>query len=85
MERVSNDVDDNMTYFKNNKPWIGDLLRGKLTDDIKTYFVSEDFRNRAAIHYTLEYNNVEALLKTYQNTHVKQTLNSIDSRLQSEY
>lgn len=81
VERVGKDIDDNMAYFKNNEPWIGNLVNNKVTDEVRNYFVSQDFKNRAAIHYTLAYNNVYLVLQTYKDNYVPKTLKSIDARL----
>ena len=81
--RVGKDIDDNMSYFKNNEQWIGDLVKNNITEDVRTYFISDDFINRAAIHYTLVYNNIYTVLKSYRDDYATKTLQSINARFKN--
>ena len=55
-------------------------MNNQLTDDITDYFISDDYRNRVAIHKVLVYGNLEQFLKLYQN-YIEETLKSLDQRL----
>ncbi|MAY21790.1 MAG: hypothetical protein CMC74_03330 [Flavobacteriaceae bacterium] len=83
IQRISDDIDDNMAYLKNNEPWVADLLTGKMNDEILTYFTSKDYKNRVAIHQTLVYQNLAAFLEQYL-LYAKETLTALDERLAEE-
>lgn len=78
--RINNDIDDNLSYLKNNKKWVADLLTGNLTDEVIDYFLSKEYRNRAALHYVLAYGNLYQFLKRYQ-TYAEDMILQIDKRL----
>ncbi|RDK85218.1 hypothetical protein C8D94_10336 [Marinirhabdus gelatinilytica] len=79
-ERINKDIDENLGYFKNNKEWMADLLSQKLSDDVIAYFLSDDYRNRASLHYVLVYKNLHTFLSAY-NDHAIGLLERIDERL----
>lgn len=82
--RISDDIDDNMIYFKNNEPWIADILMGKLDNPaIMDYYLSDSYRARLAIHSTLVYGNLEPFLKGLQESN-RVILKEINSRLESD-
>ncbi|WP_298757856.1 DUF6090 family protein [uncultured Psychroserpens sp.] len=80
-ERIGDDIDNNLLYFKENEPWIADLLMGKISNpDMLTYFLSDNYRARLAIHSTLIYGNLEPMLKGLQKYN-KETLEMLNKRL----
>jgi hypothetical protein len=83
-KRIGDDIDDNMNFLKNNQPWIADLLLGK-TDhpDMMTYYLSDTYRARLAIHSTLVYGNLEPGLKAMRKSY-QETLVLIEQRLQTK-
>ncbi|WP_298896400.1 DUF6090 family protein [uncultured Psychroserpens sp.] len=81
-ERIGDDIDNNLLYFKENEPWIADLLMGKISNpDMLTYFLSDNYRARLAIHSTLIYGNLEPMLKGLQKYN-KETLEMLNKRLE---
>lgn len=80
-DRIGDDIDNNMLYFKENHPWIADLLLGKLDNpDMMPYYLSDTHRARLAVHSTLVFGNLELQLKAFQKES-KQTLEMINKRL----
>lgn len=80
-DRIGDDIDNNMLYFKENHPWIADLLMGKLSNPkIMAYYLSDAYRARLIIHSTLLFGNLEPQLKAFQKES-KATLEMIDERL----
>lgn len=80
-KRIGDDIDNNMSYLKENQPWIADLLMGKLTNpDMISYFMSDYYRARLAVHSTLVYGNLEPLLKQIQSKNTE-TLGLLEKRL----
>jgi hypothetical protein len=81
-KRIGDDIDSNMRYFKENQPWIADLLLGK-TDNphMITYFLSDNHRASMAIHSTLIFGNLEPQLRGFQIAN-KETLKLINERLE---
>lgn len=83
-KRIGDDIDNNMLYFKEHQPWIGDLLMGKLDNpEMMNYFLSDNYKARMAIHSTLIFGNLEPQLKSFQKES-KQTLEMINSRLSDD-
>lgn len=82
MENITKDVSDNMDYLKNNKPWIGKLMTGKIEEEAIAYFLSSDYQNRVAIHGILVFGNLQRFLQLYQN-YIEGILPRIDQRLAS--
>lgn len=83
-DRIGDDIDNNMLYFKENHPWIADLLRGRLTNPkIMEYYLSDAYQARLTIHSTLLFGNLEPQLNAFQSES-KQTLEMIDQRLSSD-
>ncbi|MCD2258856.1 DUF6090 family protein [Psychroserpens luteolus] len=81
-ERIGDDIDNNLLYFKENEPWIADLLMGRISNpDMLTYFLSDSYRARLAIHSTLIYGNLEPMLKGLQKYN-KETLEMLNKRLE---
>ncbi|SDS35384.1 hypothetical protein SAMN04515667_1984 [Formosa sp. Hel1_31_208] len=79
--RIGDDIDNNMLYFKENEPWIADILMGKLDNpEIMRYYLSDAYRARLAIHSTLIYGNLEPQLKALKETD-KEILELINERL----
>ncbi len=80
-DRIGDDIDNNMLYFKENHPWIADLLLGKLDNpDMMSYYLSDTHKARLAVHSTLVFGNLELQLKAFQKES-KQTLEMINKRL----
>ncbi|MGS2726218.1 DUF6090 family protein [Psychroserpens sp. BH13MA-6] len=80
-ERIGKDIDENMLYLKNNEPWIGDLLLGRLDNpQMMTYLLSPEYRARLAIHSTLVYGNLEPQLNAFMREN-RQTLAMLEERL----
>jgi len=81
LENISDDIHNNMTYLKENEPWIADLLQGKLDDpDMMSYLLSDSYRARLAVHFVLVYGNLEPQLNALQ-TFNKETINQLNERL----
>jgi hypothetical protein len=84
MKRISDDIDHNMSYLKEEQPWIADLLLGQLDHpDMMPYYLSEEHKARLAIHNTLIYGNLEPQLKALQ-TYNKETINELNKRLKKK-
>lgn len=82
IQRISDDIDNNMNYLKNEQPWIGDLLMGQLDHpDIIPYYLSQNYKAQLAIHSTLVYGNLEPQLKALQAYNVE-TIKQLNERLQ---
>lgn len=63
-KRIGDDIDNNLNYYKENHPWIADILMGRLDNpEMMTYFLSDKHRARLAVHFTLVYGNLEPQLK----------------------
>lgn len=83
-ENISKDVSEQMRYLKNNEPWIGDLLLGKLNNPkMFDYYVSDTHRARLAIHYTLVNGNLLPILIQFQSK-TKTTLVLLEKRLEED-
>ncbi|MEM6517261.1 MAG: DUF6090 family protein [Bacteroidota bacterium] len=80
MKNISEDIADNMRYLKNNKPWIGRLMTGKLDEEITDYFLSIDYQNRSAVHATLVFGNLQVFLKQYK-AYIEEVLPKIEERI----
>jgi hypothetical protein len=81
VHRISEDIDSNMNYFKEEKAWIADLLLGKIDDqDLMNYFLSENYRARLAIHSNLVFGNLEQQLILLQNFN-KESILKLEKRL----
>lgn len=82
--RISDDISENMQYLKMNKPWIGDLLMGKIDNpEMYDYYISRTYKARLAIHYNLVFKNLKPILEQYQVV-AKKTLEDLDKRLEKE-
>lgn len=80
-ERISEDVTDNIMYFKNNQPWTADLFLGKIDNPtIMQYFLSDDYRSRLAVHNQLANGNLLVILQQYQKQS-KEILQELNKRL----
>ena len=63
-KRIGDDIDNNLNYYKENHPWIADILMGRLDNpDMMIYYLSDMHRARLAVHSTLVYGNLEPQLK----------------------
>lgn len=81
ISRISDDIDQNMTYLKEEQPWIADLLLGQLDHpEMLPYYLGDKHKARLAIHNMLIYGNLEPQLKALQS-HNKATINEIKNRL----
>ena len=80
MKNISEDIADNMRYLKNNKPWIGRLMTGKLDEEITDYFLSIDYQNRSAVHATLVFGNLQVFLKQYK-AYIEEVLPKIEESI----
>lgn len=66
-QRISDDISDNILYLKNNQPWVADLFLGRLDNpEIMTYYLSNAYRSRLAIHNILVIGNLQRMLEQYQ-------------------
>jgi hypothetical protein len=84
IQRISDDIDNNMSYLKHEQPWIGDLLMGQLDHpDIIPYYLSQNYKAQLAIHSNLVYGNLEPQLKALQ-THNIETLDRLHERLEKQ-
>ncbi|WCO03194.1 DUF6090 family protein [Psychroserpens ponticola] len=84
VDRVSDDIDNNLTYFKEEQPWIGDLLTGKIDHpDMMPYLLSQNYKARLAVHSTFVYGNLEPQLKAIQSFN-KKTISELNERLKQE-
>ncbi|WP_432410645.1 DUF6090 family protein [Rasiella sp. SM2506] len=81
--RISDDVSENMSYLKNNQYWIGDMLLGKLDNDVMyDYFTGEIYKARLAIHSTLVFGNLEVMLQQWL-VYANDILEAITKRLKT--
>nr|WP_321234930.1 DUF6090 family protein [uncultured Psychroserpens sp.] len=81
MERISEDIDNNLNYLKENQPWIADLLLGQLGHpDMMPYLLSDKYRARLTLHSILVYNNLYPQLVQLKKNHIK-TIEEIDKRI----
>lgn len=84
LQRISDDIDNNMKYLKYEQPWIGDLLMGQIDHpDIIPYYLSQNYKAQLAIHSNLVFGNLEPQLKALQ-THNSETLNQLQERLEKQ-
>jgi hypothetical protein len=82
IDRISEDIDSNMSYLKKEQPWIGDLLLGQLDHpDMMPYYLSQRYKAQLAIHSTLVFGNLEPLLKALQDYNRK-TIEQLNKRLE---
>lgn len=79
-ERINRDIDDNLSFLKNNKNWLKDLLNKNYTTEINSYFMSKDYFNRLALHKVYVVDNYISFLKAY-HTSAKSILDLLDERL----
>lgn len=81
-ERISEDISDNILYMKNNESWIADLFKGNMDNpDIMTYYLSDDYRTRLALHSVLVNGNLLVILEEYQKS-MKGILEELSKRLE---
>ncbi len=79
-EFVKTETLKNLDYFK-TKPWFVDLLQGRFTEEMKTYFgESYDFKNRVASNNILGAGNHSAFIKVH-NDGAKKLISEIAIRL----
>jgi hypothetical protein len=84
IDRIAQDIDNNMSYFKKDQPWIADLLLGKINNpDMMPYLLSQNYKARLAIHSTLVYGNLEPQLKALQDFN-KETLRKLNERFKKK-
>ncbi|WP_460218883.1 DUF6090 family protein [Psychroserpens sp. MEBiC05023] len=82
IDRISEDIDNNMNYLKEEQPWIADLLMGKLDHpDMLAYFLSDNYKARLTIHSILIYNNLVPQLQQLKASHLK-IMEEIDQRIE---
>ena len=80
-KRIGDDIDNNLNFYKENHPWIADLLMGRIDNpNMITYYLSDIHRARLAIHFTLIYGNLEPQLKGLLSES-KITLGLLEERL----
>ncbi|WP_323788909.1 DUF6090 family protein [Psychroserpens sp.] len=81
LNRIGEDIDNNMSYLKENQPWIANLLLGDLSHpDMLPYYLSQNYRARLAVHNTLIYGNLEPQLKALQDFN-KISISKLSERL----
>ncbi|WP_299122988.1 DUF6090 family protein [uncultured Winogradskyella sp.] len=80
VDRIGKDIDDNLTYLKNNKLWLSDFLSNSITPETIDYFLSKDYKNRVAMHKTYVFGNLYAFMKAYQN-YITEINKELDDRL----
>ena len=80
-QRISDDIDGNLEYFKNNQLWLSDLFKGTITPEITAYFLSENYENRLAVHSVLVNGNLMPFLTAYQEN-ARSLLEELEERLQ---
>lgn len=84
IDRIAEDIDNNMSYFKKEQPWIADLLLGKINNpDMMPYLLSQNYKARLAIHSTLVYGNLEPQLKALQDFN-NETLHKLNERFKKK-
>ncbi|WP_282042611.1 DUF6090 family protein [Winogradskyella flava] len=83
IQRIGRDIDDNLTYLKNNKLWLSDFLSNNITPETIDYFISADYKNRVAIHKTYVFGNLYAFMQAYQ-TYIEEMTSELDERLKEE-
>ncbi|MBC2845062.1 DUF6090 family protein [Winogradskyella flava] len=83
IQRIGRDIDDNLTYLKNNKLWLSDFLSNNITPETIEYFVSADYKNRVAIHKTYVFGNLYAFMQAYQK-YIEEMTKELDERLNEE-
>jgi hypothetical protein len=81
-ERLENEVLRNLDSFK-EFPWFVDWAQGKITNDMITYFTSEEYRKKVAAYNILASSNHLALAKAY-TINAKILLEKIDARLKEQ-
>lgn len=83
-KRIGEDIDNNLNYYKENHPWIADILMGRLDNpEMMSYFLSDKHRARLAVHSTLVYGNLEPQLKGLLNES-RTTLTLLNQRLNED-
>lgn len=76
---IDKDIDDNLTYYKNNEPWVADFLNNKFTNpDLHAYLLSANHKSRLAIHKSLLINNLSGFIQLYNN-YATNTIQEIDA------
>lgn len=81
---IKEDIRETMNYFKNNEPWVADLLQGDVSNpEMIAYFTSKQHKGRVAIHEMLVIGNMAAFLNSYKSKAI-QTIAAIEERLQEE-
>jgi len=66
-KQIRDDVLNNLNYWKENAPWFHNIFLGKQDSRFAEYILSDpDYKNRAALHYTLVYQNHIQIIKLFK-------------------
>ena len=76
---IKDEVFSNLNHYK-SQSWFADFTQGEFTYEMKTYFLSQDYRNRVASHHILAGKNHLLFVDIYKKNATK-ILEAIDKRL----
>ncbi len=76
---IKDEVFNNLNHYK-TKSWFVDFTQGKLTDEMKLYYMSQDYKNRVAANHLLAGKNHLLFVDLYHKNATK-ILDAIDKRL----
>lgn len=81
-DHISEDIAENLYYYKNNEPWIADFLNNKFSNpDFHAYLLSDNHKSRLAIHKSLIINNLSTFVTMYKS-YATNTLIELDKLLE---
>ncbi|MBC9794555.1 DUF6090 family protein [Sinomicrobium weinanense] len=65
-DRISKDIHENLTFWRDTYPWFAAYIQVQLKKEDRTYFVSQEYRNKVAYHRTLIYNIYIPSMETFK-------------------